>query len=93
MSGPIDIITDYTSKWKLKVDEISKKAEETAGNVWQHRKRVFPYLSIVHIFFYQHRNGFICIFTFVHLATIFMYFLLMEHFIAGSVVELPTYSL
>lgn len=49
MSGPMDIISEYTSKWKLKVDEVSKKAEETAGNVWQHRKRVFPYSSIVDI--------------------------------------------
>ena len=58
VSGPMNIITEYTSKWKLKVDEVSKKAEEAAGNVWQHRKRVFPYLSLVHILFFSKQESF-----------------------------------
>jgi predicted lactoylglutathione lyase len=51
MPGPMDIIAGYTGKWKQKVDEISKKAEEAAGNVWQHRKSApKTYLVEMHIF-------------------------------------------
>ena len=68
----MDIISEYTSKWKLKVDEVSKKAEETAGNVWQHRKRVFPYLSIVDIliFFFKTKMG---LYAYLHLCIWLIY--------------------
>lgn len=36
--NPMDIINDYLSKWRQKFEEVSKKAEEAAGNVWQHFK-------------------------------------------------------
>lgn len=36
--SPVDIISDYLSKWRKKFEEVAKKAEEAAGNVWQHFK-------------------------------------------------------
>ncbi|KAI5075527.1 hypothetical protein GOP47_0009603 [Adiantum capillus-veneris] len=36
--SPMDIIQDYLNKWRQKFEEVSKKAEEAAGNVWQHWK-------------------------------------------------------
>lgn len=36
--SPMDIIADYLSRWTKKFDEVAKKAEEAAGNIWQHMK-------------------------------------------------------
>ncbi|MCO5562837.1 hypothetical protein L7F22_016472 [Adiantum nelumboides] len=36
--SPMDIIQDYLNKWRQKFEEVAKKAEEAAGNVWQHMK-------------------------------------------------------
>lgn len=36
--SPMDIISDYLSRWSKKFEEVAKKAEEAAGNIWQHLK-------------------------------------------------------
>eukprot|EP00250_Pteridium_aquilinum_P013587 c21439_g1_i1 orf=245-1135(+) len=36
--NPMDVINDYLAKWRQKFEEVSKKAEEAAGNIWQHFK-------------------------------------------------------
>ncbi|KAH7404500.1 hypothetical protein KP509_15G029100 [Ceratopteris richardii] len=36
--SPMNIIQDYLNKWRPKFEEAAKKAEETAGNMWQHLK-------------------------------------------------------